>query len=194
MNPYEILGISPHSNPEEIKSAYRRAAAVNHPDKNFGNKKSVEEFQKIQQAYEKIRDHSKPWEKNLVVSVEKSKTSHPFDNPEFLSLFRQSSLKFQNFLKEDDLEKKFIKNLDIKCTIFLNIDQAKKGGDFKVSINLREVLLKLPSDLTDDQKLYFQGYGKHYQNKSGDLIVTVKITSHSNINKSEFVKKWFNWN
>jgi curved DNA-binding protein CbpA len=51
MNHYEVLGISPKANLEEIKAAYKRLAFRYHPDKNFGQKEAEEEFKKINEAY-----------------------------------------------------------------------------------------------------------------------------------------------
>ncbi len=57
---YEILGVSPNADIEQIKTAYRQAALQNHPDKvaNLGPefvKVAEEKFKAIQEAYEEIR-------------------------------------------------------------------------------------------------------------------------------------------
>lgn len=57
---YAVLEISPSATDEEVKSAYRRMAMKNHPDKvaTLGEdvRKSAEEkFRKIQEAYETIK-------------------------------------------------------------------------------------------------------------------------------------------
>lgn len=54
-NFYEVLGVNKNSSLEEIKSAYRKLARENHPDKG-GNK---EKFQKIQEAYDTLYDPEK---------------------------------------------------------------------------------------------------------------------------------------
>lgn len=57
---YRILGISRDASEEEIKKAYRKLATENHPDKvsylgeDF-RKDAEEKFQKINEAYEKIK-------------------------------------------------------------------------------------------------------------------------------------------
>ena len=48
---FDILGISPESNPEEIKKAYKKKALQFHPDKNNGDDT---EFKKINEAYKKL--------------------------------------------------------------------------------------------------------------------------------------------
>ena len=57
---YEVLEISPNATDDEVKSAYRRMAMKNHPDKvsTLGpevQKAAQEKFQKIQEAYETIK-------------------------------------------------------------------------------------------------------------------------------------------
>ena len=57
---YAVLEISPNATDEEVKSAYRRMAMKNHPDKvsTLGpevQKAAEEKFRKIQEAYETIK-------------------------------------------------------------------------------------------------------------------------------------------
>ena len=57
---YAVLEISPSATDEEVKSAYRRMAMKNHPDKvaTLGpdvQKAAEEKFRKIQEAYETIK-------------------------------------------------------------------------------------------------------------------------------------------
>ena len=52
---YNVLGISKGASVDEIKSAYKKLALKNHPDR--GGDKDV--FQKIQQAYEVLSDDNK---------------------------------------------------------------------------------------------------------------------------------------
>jgi len=52
---YQILYISYHASPEEIKDAYRKLTLQHHPDKG-GN---PTEFQNVQEAYEILSDPKK---------------------------------------------------------------------------------------------------------------------------------------
>lgn len=49
-SPYELLGVSSNSSPEEIKRAYRKRAMETHPDTGG----SAEAFREVSEAYEKI--------------------------------------------------------------------------------------------------------------------------------------------
>ena len=57
---YDRLGISPPSNQDEIKKAYRKNAIKHHPDKNPNNKEAAEtKFKEINEAYAILSDENK---------------------------------------------------------------------------------------------------------------------------------------
>ncbi|PKY04851.1 DnaJ-domain-containing protein [Aspergillus campestris IBT 28561] len=56
VNYYEILGITNDATTKDINSAYKRLALKHHPDKSGGSTESIDEFRKIQQAVETLRD------------------------------------------------------------------------------------------------------------------------------------------
>jgi curved DNA-binding protein len=55
MDHYKTLGVAKNATPDDIKKAYRRLAAIHHPDKGG----DTAEFQKVQQAYEILSDPQK---------------------------------------------------------------------------------------------------------------------------------------
>ena len=55
---YQTLGVAKNATPDEIKKAYRRLAAIHHPDKGG----DTAEFQKVQAAYETLSDPQKKQE------------------------------------------------------------------------------------------------------------------------------------
>ncbi len=57
---YEVLGISRTATFEEVKVAYRRAAAKHHPDRNRGNEAAAEvAFKECKEAYDVLSDDQK---------------------------------------------------------------------------------------------------------------------------------------
>ncbi len=58
-NPYQILGVHPTADEEEIKQAYRRLAKEFHPDLNPGDHHSAERFREINLAFGILRDPKK---------------------------------------------------------------------------------------------------------------------------------------
>ena len=55
-DPYAILGVSLHATPEEIKAAYRKMAAIHHPDRNVGKSDADLKFKEAKEAYETLSD------------------------------------------------------------------------------------------------------------------------------------------
>jgi len=61
---YKILEINQNATDDEVKKAYRKMALKFHPDKLSGlgaefEKNGKEKFQKVQEAYEKIKKERK---------------------------------------------------------------------------------------------------------------------------------------
>lgn len=54
---YDLLNVSPSASDLELKKAYRRAALINHPDKNPGDEEAQYRFQEIAKAYQGKRQN-----------------------------------------------------------------------------------------------------------------------------------------
>lgn len=58
-DPYQVLGVSPDASDEEIKRAYRRLAKKYHPDVNPGDQEAAKQMQRVNAAYEQIKNPEK---------------------------------------------------------------------------------------------------------------------------------------
>jgi len=56
---YEVLGVSKSADEKQIKSAYRKLAMANHPDRNPGDDAAAERFREASEAYEVLKDNDK---------------------------------------------------------------------------------------------------------------------------------------
>lgn len=56
---YEVLGVTREAGADEIKRAYRKLAAANHPDRNPGDNDAVQRFKDAAEAYEVLSDEQK---------------------------------------------------------------------------------------------------------------------------------------
>ena len=51
---YEVLGVARDASADEVKRAYRKVAAANHPDRNPGDQAAVERFKEAAEALEHL--------------------------------------------------------------------------------------------------------------------------------------------
>ena len=58
-DPYQVLGLTPDASDEEIKQAYRRLAKKYHPDRNPGDEEAARQMQRVNAAYEQIKNPEK---------------------------------------------------------------------------------------------------------------------------------------
>jgi len=56
---YEVLGVSRSASADEIKRAYRKAAATNHPDRNPGDAEAEGRFKEAAEAYDVLSNDQK---------------------------------------------------------------------------------------------------------------------------------------
>ena len=56
---YDVLGVSKDADEGELKSAYRKLAMKNHPDRNPDDAAAAERFREATEAYEILKDPQK---------------------------------------------------------------------------------------------------------------------------------------
>jgi curved DNA-binding protein len=140
MNPYDILGVDKNSTPDDIKSAYRKLASKNHPDRGGDTKK----FQEIQAAYDVLCDPQK-------------RAAHDNPQPHF-DPFMGGNASFQDFINQ------FVNQTRQRVytvTVFVTLEQIVAGSVDNVNINTphgqKLVQLQIPKNIEDGNQIRYDG-------------------------------------
>ena len=167
MTHYQTLGVDRTASYESIKQAYRRLAAVHHPDK--GGDTAV--FQSIVQAYGTLADPVL----RLQYDLQQSNTD-PIDqwfDSEFNSPFSNSQSVLHN------------KNIHIQVSV--SLAQSYSGVEIETSYtlssgNAQTVRLNIPEGVIHGQLVKFMHLGDDLYPlmPRGDLIAQVSVTSEEN--------------
>ncbi|MBT6843493.1 MAG: DnaJ domain-containing protein [Candidatus Melainabacteria bacterium] len=99
---YKMLGINKDSDEKEVKSAFKKLAKQHHPDASTG---SEEQFKKINEAYEVLKDKNKKSRYDYIYS--NMKQTNPFDSKS--QTFKQQKMysnynSFADFYKQKEQE------------------------------------------------------------------------------------------
>lgn len=92
---YDVLGITPHANQSEIKSAYYKLSKMYHPDKNEGSDEALQKFRDITAAYEVLGNYRlrKLYDKGLIHIADSGSRAKREEDDDGQTRFYKSRLK-----------------------------------------------------------------------------------------------------
>jgi len=205
---YKILGVKKDATTKEIKKAFKKSAIKYHPDKNKGNKSAEQKFQKINEAYQVLSDPDKRqkydtlgenWDK-YSSSGGGSGFSGNY-NDIFSNMFGGSNRRrsqrssnngfsdfFQTFFGGDSVDlggmgggfNNFFdkSSLDHEAKIEISLSEALKGCENIYKINGKNVKVKIPKGIRNNQKIKLKNMGKSSNGYTGDLYSKIKIQNN----------------
>lgn len=201
---YQVLGIGKGATDTEIKSAYRKLARKYHPDLNKDNKEAGERFKEISCAYDILGDKEKRKKyDNHEIDCDGKPTGfgasgfntygqgNPFERGgatfDFSSIFGDDI--FSGFSSQQGnpfgsgfgrASARPQKGNDINYTMRIDFISAVKGTEKKVTINGKNINVKIPSGTIDGQTLRLKGLGDRGYNGglSGDVLITLHVDRH----------------
>jgi curved DNA-binding protein len=196
---YEVLGVSRDASEADVKKAYRKLARQYHPDRNPGDKTAETHFKEVQEAYDVLNDKTKrsQYDKFGFAGPQTPNGGQggPFRwgtgspgfeagsmNAEDLSeILRQFGMGGTGGMPgaESPFGRRRGKgrrpepqHAEAEATIpFLT---AALGGKVTLSIDGREVEVKVPAGVEDGKKLRLAGQGPG----GGDLYIKLNIEPH----------------
>jgi curved DNA-binding protein len=176
MDYYKILNISENASKDEIKTAYRKLASKNHPDR--GGDTAI--FQTIQQAYDVLSDDNKRTEYDASRHGVFTGHGRPSMEDIFNSFgFDQNNI-FQEFMRGQR------RNPDIKTSINIELKdtlcETTKFINIKTKNNESKTLeIKIPRGIKSGTVMKFSRGGETiFPNVSpGDLYITIIVDQDS---------------
>ena len=195
---YEVLGVSKGASDDEIKKAFRKLAVKYHPDKNPGDKEAEEKFKEANEAYSVLSDKQKRARYDQFGHAGMGGAGSAGGNPfEGFGGFGGQSFNFDfgggGF--EDILGSLFgmgggfrgaRRGRDYRTTCTIDFDEAIFGVTKKVSIDGKEISLKIPAGIYDGQSIRLNGRGgpaPQEGGQRGDLYVEIRVRAHKTLTR-----------
>ena len=208
---YKILGVSQSASQDEIQKSYRKQARKYHPDLHADEsdkkkKRVLQQFQKIQQAYDTLSDPKKR-EMYDRYGSDYEKMGGPGGNPfggggspfggpggiDLSSIFGDGAPGaggFEDMLKQmggggagrGGQPQPPPKGTDVEQEITVPFAVAVLGGKHQLGISRKGKSEKLdvtiPAGIESGKKIRLRGQGNPSAGQPGDMLVTVKVAAH----------------
>ena len=188
MDYYDLLGVKRSASADELKTAYKRQAMKNHPDKGG----DPEKFKQINEAYQALSD---PQQKQM---YDQFGTTDPqqahMNSGGFHFTTGPGGAGFDDILRHFGFGQQFghgfanqrsRKNKDIRLNWTIKFEDQYTGKTDTLSYKLLngkvEVLdVKIPPGIREGDNIKFQGYGDNSipNLPRGDLIIRIHIQQH----------------
>jgi DnaJ-class molecular chaperone len=162
-DPYQTLGVDRAATPDQIKQAYRRLAAKNHPDKGG----DTAAFQRIQSAYEILSDPQR-------------RAQHDQPQNQFHGGFPGFSFNVNGVNIFDEIFRQHHQHqrqqeMTYRTQLWVTLEQAAYGANENISLNLpiglRIMTVNIPQGIQSGQQIRFPIEG-------GNLIVEFFVKEH----------------
>lgn len=208
---YGILGVQRDASPEQLRSAYRRLARDNHPDRNPNDQKAEERFKEITRAYEvlgnaekrKVYDEFGMEAEAIDYNADQARTyrrwaeqqtrggsaSHAGSQgfpSEFSDLFGDlfGGAGFSNFSQGPQA------GADIRTEMRVTFRESVLGGERRIQLERPGSLavsldVRVPVGVEDGQTIRLKGQGALGTNgaASGDLLIKLVVEPHEHLRR-----------
>jgi curved DNA-binding protein len=195
---YEILGVAKTASEEEIKKAHRKLARQYHPDRNPGDKSAEGQFKEVQEAYDVLSDATKRAQYDRFGTAGPGSQHQgpggaqfhwggdagggaqmdPNDAAELFrsffgggggSPFEAAGGPSRRRGRRAEAPGEAQAEVQVPFTI------AAVGGPLNLSVDGKEIAVKVPAGIEDGQALRLQGQGPG----GGDLLLKLRIQPHA---------------
>ena len=194
---YEILGVNRDATSEEIKKAYHKLAVKYHPDKNPGDKAAEERFKEASNAYSVLSDP----EKRRTYDTRGHAGVHGMGfegftnvNDIFSHINLNDILGRSGYGGFDDAygdvfgpqrrTTRTYRGRDHRINLTISFEESVLGTKKEVTIQGRNITIKIPHGIKDGQTLRVRGQGESIgAGTSGDLMVKISVQPHPTMSR-----------
>ncbi len=202
---YEVLGVSKSASDDEIKKAYRKLAVKYHPDKNPGDKEAEARFKEINEAHDVLADKQKRARYDQFGHAGVGGAGgNPFSGGGAGGPFGGFDFNGQTFNFDfggggafDDIlgslfgfggpgSRRPRRGADYQTSVTLDFEEAIFGTTKKVSVNGKDLKVKIPAGIDDGMSIRLRGKGgpaPEGGSEPGDLYVRVRVKSHKHLTR-----------
>ena len=203
---YEVLGVSKNASDDEIKKAYRKLAVKYHPDRNPGDKEAEAKFKEINEAHEVLSDKQKRARYDQFghagvggAGFDGGAAGNPFGQGGAFN-FNGQTFHFDfgqggtGSIFDDILGNMFgfggagrraRRGADYQTSVTLTFEEAIFGTTKTVTIESKNLKVKIPAGIDDGQAVRLAGKGGAAPEggEPGDLYVRVRVKPHKSLTR-----------
>lgn len=201
---YEVLGISKSASDDEIKKAYRKLAVKYHPDKNPGDKEAEAKFKEINEAHDVLSDKQKRARYDQFGHAGVGGAGgnpfagggNPFAGGNFNFNGQSFNFDFGGGGAFDDIlgslfgfggnARRARRGADYQTSVTLAFEDAIFGTTEQVSVNGKDMKVKIPAGIDDGMSIKLKGKGGPAPEggaEPGDLYVKVRVKPHKHLTR-----------
>ena len=178
---YEILGVGKNASDDEIKKAYRKLAVKYHPDKNPGDKEAEAKFKEINEAHDVLSDKQKRARYDQFGHAGVGGAGgNPFGGGGAFDDILGSIFGFGGGARRPR------RGADYQTSVTLTFEEAIFGTTKKVSVQGKDLKIKIPAGIDDGMSIRLRGKGgpaPEGGTEPGDLYVRVRVKSHKHLTR-----------
>ena len=194
---YEILGVNRDATSDDIKKAYRKLAVKYHPDKNSGDKAAEERFKEASNAYSVLSDPDKrrAYDTRGHAGVHGmgfegfTNVNDIFSHINLNDILGRSGFggfgdAYGDVFGPQRRTTRTYRGRDHRINLTIPFEDSVLGAKKEVTIQGRNITIKVPPGIKDGQTLRVRGQGESIgAGTSGDLMVKISVQPHPTISR-----------